>query len=155
MKMKKYLLTVFYILVLSAPLLSSAHDGGHGPKVTNVGLFGGLMTAVVSESDRVKGAHANLIYKAEIVKNLDGAVRIYLYDKKMKPLDLANFAKSADAVLISFVDGKEITSTFKLNLDKKNYLGTAPKPASKPFNIDIVFHENDKKYLAAFDGLDE
>ena len=57
---------------------------------------------------------------------------------------------------LAIIGGLEtVLSTIVLNLDKKNYLGTAPKPASKPFNIDIVFHENDKKYLAAFDGLDE
>ena len=145
---------VLALVIVSVPLVASAHDEGPGPKLADVGVFGGVVTAVVKENDRNKGAHANLVCKAELVRSNDGTVRVYIYDTKMKPHPLSGFSKKAQAVLISFVDGKEDLGQFDLDLGKMNFQGKAPDAKSKPFNIDIVFEEGGVKYLAAFDNLD-
>lgn len=145
---------IIAISLMATPYLLKAHDGGHGPKITDVGLFGGILSAVVKEEDKSKGHHANLVYKAELTQSQDGTVRVYLYDKKMKPLKLSQFSKKASAVLISFVEGKEDLEKFELELKGRNFVGKSPAKKSKPYNIDITFEENGSKYFVAFDKLD-
>lgn len=150
-KLTLALLTIASLLISTT---SWSHDEGHGPKLTDTGLFGGVVTAVVDESEREKGAHANLVYKSELVKSKDGTVRVYLYDKNLKKLDISNLQNEAQAVLIAFPEGKEVEKTFSLEKKGFYYQGKAPEAQTKPYNIDVVFMGKDKKYLAAFDNLD-
>lgn len=152
--MKIIKLTILFLLLISIPAVSTAHDEGHGPKLTDTGMFGGIVTAVVNQGDASKGSEADLVYKAELVRSQDGTVRVYFYDKTMKPLKMAAFDKTADAVLITFSGDKENVEKFNLGLEGKAFKGNSPKAKSKPYNIDVVFTENGKKYLAAFDNLD-
>ena len=131
-----------------------AHDEGHGPKLTDTGNYGGVITAVVESKDAGKGAQAPLLYKAELVRSEDGTVRVYVYDKNLKPLPVESLEKTAKAVVISSKGGKEITTPFTLNLEGISLVGKAPPPAAKPFNIDLTFKTKDKELLAAFDNLD-
>lgn len=147
-------IVIFVCISFLIPYAAQAHGDGHGPKVSDVGIFGGAVSAVVKESDHAKGTKAELVYKAELVRSGDGTVRVYIYDSKMKPLNLTDFSKTAKASLISFVDGKEDVAKFSLSLSGKNFTGKAPKEKSKPFNLDVVFEEKGTKYLAAFDHLD-
>lgn len=142
------------VLAASLSLPCFAHDEGHGPKLTDAGKMGGVLTAVVLAKDVKLGTKAPLVYKAELTRAEDGTVRVYFYDKAMKPLSLAGLPKEAKAVLQA-KKGKKWTSTpFKLVLKSEGYEGKAPKPAGKPFNIDVTLTEGGRDLLAAFDGLD-
>lgn len=142
------------LLAASLAVPALAHDEGHGPKTTDAGKMGGVMTAVVLAKEAKLGPKAALVYKAELTRSDDGTVRVYLYDADMKPLDPARFAKSAKAVLETHKKKKTTKTPFTLTLEDGSFKGKAPKAASKPFNIDAVFKEGDKELLAAFDNLD-
>jgi len=142
------------LLAASLSLPALAHDEGHGPKTTDAGKMGGVVTAVVLASEAKLGPKAALRYKAELTRSEDGIVRIYLYDKDMKPLDPARFGRNAKAVLESHRKKKTSRTPFSLALEEGAFTGKAPKSSTKPFNIDATFKEGDKELLAAFDNLD-
>jgi hypothetical protein len=142
------------LLAIATPVLTHAHDEGHGPKLTDTGNYGGLITAVVEAKDASKGAQAPLVYKAELTRSEDGTVRLYVYDKTLKPLPVESLDKTAKAMVIATKGGKEVTAPFTLTLEGNSFVGKAPTPASKPFNIDVTFKTKDKDLLAAFDNLD-
>lgn len=142
------------LLAASLSLPAYAHDEGHGPKLTDAGKMGGVLTAVVLAKDVKLGTAAPMIYKAELTRADDGTVRVYLYDKDMKPLDVTTLPKTADAFLQSKKKKKWTSVPFKLNRTEEGYEGKAPKPAGKPFNIDVKIKEDARELLAAFDGLD-
>jgi len=142
------------LLAASLTLPAFAHDEGHGPKLTDAGKMGGVLTAVVLAKDAKLGPSAPLVYKAELTRADDGTVRVYLYDKDMKPLDVSALPKTADAFLQSQKKKKWTSVPFKLNRTEEGYEGKAPKPSGKPFNIDVKIKEGARELLAAFDGLD-
>src|SRR6187402_1953387 len=102
------------VLLFALSLSAFAHEGGHGPKLKDVGKKGGRVTSVVLSKDAGKGAAAELVYKGQIVRSKDGKVKIYYYDKDLNPLKLDSFAKSAKATLISGREGKEVEKVFEL-----------------------------------------
>jgi hypothetical protein len=142
------------LLAASLSLPAFAHDEGHGPKIVDAGKMGGVLTAVVLAKDAKLGPKAALVYKAELTRADDGTVRVYFYDKEMKPLDLAGLPKTAKAALQAKKNKRWTSTAFTLTKTADGYEGTAPKPASKPFNIDVTMTEGKRELLAAFDGLD-
>lgn len=140
------------LLTLSTPLM--AHDEGHGPKVTDTGNFGGIITAVVDANDASKGNAAPLVYKSELTRSEDKTVRVYIYNTDMKALPAAELNPNAEAKIIATVGGKETVTPFVLTFENNAYIGKMPEPAGKPYNIDVTFKSGDKNLLAAFDNLD-
>ncbi len=139
-------------LVLWGTLLL-AHDEGHGPKLTDQPKQGGVISPVVAAKDAKLGPKATMLYKGELVRNEDGSVRVYLYDQQMNALKLETFDKAAKAVVET--EGKKAKKQpFDLKLVGDAFVGKAPKPAKKPFNIDVVLIEKGQKLLVAFDNLD-
>ncbi len=145
-------------LILASALLLSfssyAHDEGHGPKLSDSGKQGGIVSPVISANEASKGAKANLLYKAELVRSEDGTVRVYFYDKDMKPLDLSKLEKSAKGYLEFKKNKKWTKNEFALSQADGAFTAKVPKSPSKPFNIDVVVKEGDKELLSAFDNLD-
>ncbi len=141
-------------LLIALSCVAYAHDEGHGPKLADTGKYGGLVSAVVAKADAKLGAKAPLVHKAELVRAADGTVRIYLYDTTMKPLDLKEFDVKASATLAALVKKKYKDTDFKLELKDNAFIGKMPKPAGKPYNIDITVKQNGKELLSAFDNLD-
>ncbi|HEX4925187.1 MAG TPA: hypothetical protein VFV50_13930 [Bdellovibrionales bacterium] len=133
---------------------ASAHDEGHGPKLTDSGKYGGIVSGVINLKDAKKGAKAELVYKAELVRSPEGKVRVYLYDKEMKPLELAKIEPAAKGILGAKVKGKYKTDKFDLKLEGNTFIGDAPKAPAKPYNLDFQFKEPDRELLTAFDNLD-
>jgi len=131
-----------------------AHDGGHGPQVSDTGKYGGIVSAVVKKSDANKGDKAPLVHKAELSKSADGTVRIYLYDTEMKPLDLKTFDAQASAVVATKVKGKWKDTPFTLERKDNAFIGKMPKPEAKPYNLDITLKASGGELLSAFDNLD-
>lgn len=131
-----------------------AHDEGHGPKLSDTGKYGGLVSGVVLKSDAKLGAKAPLVHKAELVRSSDGMVRFYLYDQKMAPLDLKTMSTKATASLAAKVKGKWKDLSFDLEVKDGVFIGKMPKPEAKPYNIDVVVKDGEKELLTAFDNLD-
>lgn len=148
--MKKLILA----LTLNFTTLSFAHDGGHGPQLSDTGKFGGIVSSVVLKSDVSKGDKAALVYKAELARSQDGTVRVYVYDEKMNQLDLSTFEADGSALLAAKVKGKYKNSTFSLKKEGKSFIGKMPKPEGKPYNIDVTLKEKTRELFSAFDNLD-
>jgi len=150
--MKRTIVSLLLIGSLAGPAL--AHDEGHGPKLTDQGQQGGVVSPVIDKKELSKGAKAAVVYKAELVRSEDDQVSVYLYDQQMNPLDTAKLGKSAKGVVETHTKGKATTVPFTLNLAEGAFTGKSPKPARKPFNIDVTFTEGTRALLAAFDNLD-
>lgn len=150
----RHLAALIGLISLATPTFVSAHDEGHGPKLTDTGQFGGVVTAVVEAKDATLGAKAPLLHKAELVRSEDGTVRVYFYDTTMKPLSPTDFDKTGTASLIAVKAGKETVTDFPLALEGSAFVGKAPAAASKPYNIDVKVKAKGKDLLAAFDNLD-
>ena len=146
----KKLITLLFVFSLSA----FAHDGGHGPKLKDVGKKGGRITSVVLSKDAPKGDKAELVYKGEIVRSKDGKIKVYFYDKDMNPLKLDAFAKTTNATLIFGKEGKETEKKFEMVLVTDHLEGMTPKPIPRRYNIDVRVSEGERELLAAFDNLD-
>lgn len=131
-----------------------AHDEGHGPKLSDTGKFGGLVSGVVLKSDAKKGASAALVHKAELVRSGDGSVRVYLYDAQMKPLDLKGFDGKGSASMGAKVKGKWKDTEFALELKDNSFTGKMPKVEARPYDIDVTVKQDGKELLTAFDNLD-
>lgn len=150
-------MTMRYLGILLAATLAApalAHDGGHGPKTTDAGKMGGVVTAVILAKEAKLGPKATLRYKAELTRSDAGVVRVYLYDKDMKPLDTARFGKTAKGFLETHTKKKVTRTPFTLTFTDGAFVGNAPKAPRKPFNIDANFKDGDTELLAAFDNLD-
>jgi len=147
--MKKILM-----LTLCLSLNALAHDEGHGPKLTDSPKQGGVLTSVVLAKDASKGTKADLIYKAEIVRSGDNTARVFYYDPAMSPLKLEAFAKTAKGFLITEKKGKFSVQEFELKFVQDHLEGKFPKPARRPYNIDVKVMEGERELLAAFDNLD-
>lgn len=147
-----------FSLFIAAAVLASvsafAHDEGHGPKITDSGKQGGVVAPVIDAKDAKKGAKAEFVHKSELVRSEDGAVRLYLYDKDMNPLDLSKFDKSAKGVVEFKKSKKWVKNPFTLTQEDGAFVGKAPKTSAKPFNIDVTLKESGRDLLAAFDNLD-
>lgn len=148
--MKKVIVILFLIGAASA----LAHDEGHGPKLTDQGKQGGVLSAVVDKKDASKGEKAALVYKSELVRSEDGTVRVYLYDKDMNPLDLSKLDKKSKGLLAFKKNRKWTSREFPLEQSEGAFVGKAPQAGSKPFNIDLYFKEGSRDLLTAFDNLD-
>lgn len=141
-------------LILTLSLNAFAHDEGHGPKLTDAPKQGGLVSSVVLAKDAGLGAKAPLKYKAEIVRSQEGVVRVYLYDQKMNALQQGSLAPKASANLITEKKGKYTEQKFDLVWKDDHFEGKSPKPARKPYNIDVKVMEGSTELLVAFDNLD-
>ena len=153
--MKQLILTT---LVLLAGV-TVAHDGGHGPKLIDTPKQGGKVAPVIASADSGKGAKADLIYKSELVREEDGTVKVYLYDKEMNPLSeakLSKFTKSAMATVEHVKKGKIAKTTrFSLELKGDSFTGKiGDMPKTPTFNIDVKIQESGSELLVAFDGLE-
>ncbi|HET9240110.1 MAG TPA: hypothetical protein VFO10_22800 [Oligoflexus sp.] len=150
MKLSALLLAISF--ASSIPAL--AHDEGHGPKLSDTGKFGGLVSAVVAKKDAKLGPKAQLMNKAELVRSPDGKLQVYVYDAEMKPVDASAWDKTAKVTMATEKKGKWQSKDFTITYDGKAFSGQMPAPIGKPFNLDFVFKAKDKELLSAFDNLD-
>lgn len=143
-----------FVILLALSLNTFAHDEGHGPKLTDAPKQGGLVSSVVLAKDAGLGAKAPMKHKAEIVRSLEGMVRVYFYDQEMNPLKLGLLNSKATGNLISGKKGKITEQKFDLVWKNDHYEGKSPKPTRKPYNIDVKVLEGTTELLVAFDNLD-
>lgn len=145
---------LIFALAFAMSSAAFAHDEGHGPKLSDTGKFGGIVSGVVLKADAKKGSKAELVHKAELVRSTDGTIRVYFYDTKMTALDLKAFDAKGSAVIAAKVKGKYKEMTFALEAKGNAFMGTMPKPEGKPYDIDVTVKENGRELLTAFDNLD-
>lgn len=140
------------LITLLVSFITFAHDGGHGPAISDESMQGGKVVAVIDYKEVNKGVHAQMLFKGEIVID-DLTVKLYLYDKKMNEISLNKYPKIAEAIQIE--RGQE--SSFQLNLSesKKFYIGKRTKNKRVPYSIDVKIKKTGITYFAAFDGLDK
>ena len=144
-------------LILALCLLtqiSYAHDDGHGPKLGDQPKFGGKVTAAINKKEVKKGRDATMLYKGELTKTGQNMVRIYLYNKKMKPLKLENVGDAYAEVIYKDRETRKWTKK-KFDLEKKNgsFEGKIPGNPRRPFNIDVTIKHDEKNLFMAFDNL--
>lgn len=147
--MKISLTTLLTLLTLT----THAHDEGHGPAIKDESIHGGKVTAIILKEDVDKGRRAKMLYKGELVfDSRKTSLKFFLYNEKMKPIDLSQFQKEVKAVLIE--RGKE--KEFSLMLDKsgKYFSGDRPKNKRVPFNIDVFPKTEKQNLFGTFDNLD-
>ena len=145
-------------ITLAAMLLSQfvfAHDGGHGPKLRDQPKYGGKVAAVIDKKEELAGAKAKILYKAELTKNNQNVVRVYLYSKDMKILQLEGY-ESANGEL-TFKDKrtrKKVMHEFALKkMPDASYEGKLPARPRRPYNIEVTLSGKERKLLTAFHGL--
>ena len=129
-----------------------AHDGGHGPSISDESMQGGKVAAVINYKEVNEGTHAKMLLKGELV--VEGlTVKLYLYDKKMNEISLNKYPKTIEAIQIE--RGKEANFQLNLSESKKFYIGKRTKNKRVHYNIDVKIKKADITYFAAFDGLDK
>lgn len=145
--MNKIVVIFFSIFLFK---FSFAHDGGHGPKVSNNGKYGGKVAAVILASEESKSHKAKLQFKAEAT--VEGkTIRIYLYDKKMNKISLKDFqaSKKKAKVLGLFSDDE-----YSLKKGKRSFEGTLPKGTTTPFSTDVFVKKGGVEYFVSFSNVE-
>ena len=146
--------TLLTLIIFLSPVIF-AHDGGHGPKLTDGPKQGGTIAPVVNFNEAHKGADAQLQFKSEFVRSEDGTLRLFIYDKDLNPVALTAFDKAAKGVVEVLKKGKV---TKKLNFDLTQqegaFVGKAPRSPSKPYNIYVILKSNKKEYLTELSHVD-
>jgi len=139
MKFKMTLLA----MTLGMSSVALSHDGGHGPKMTDVGKFGGSLADVKDKSSAS-------VYKSELVKTSDGKIQVKIVDKSGKPIDSSSWDKSASASASSGRKGSEKSSKFELTNDGKGFVGTLPSDVKPPYTLKVSFSEKGNELNVIF-----
>ena len=146
--------TICMIIVSLVMTLAFAHEGGHG-ELEEGGKFGGVTAPIVDSSEAGKGNKAKFIYKAELVRGESGKLSLYVFDQKMKLIDLAALGNEVDAKLEVKKKGKfTYVGNFKLTKHGNHFMGQLPKIDYKPFNIDFFLVKGEQKLFVGFSNLD-
>jgi hypothetical protein len=146
--------TIFAILMSLVINTSFAHEGGHG-ELEEGGKFGGVTAPIVDNSQAGMGNKANILYKAELVRNESGKLSLYIFDNKMKLVDLSVFSEKVDGKLEVKKKGKfTYVGELKLTKHGNHFMGQLPKIEYKPFNIDFFLMKDNKKLFVGFSNLD-
>lgn len=146
------LITVVFASLLGAAAL--AHEGGHG-ELEEGGKFGGITAPVVARAEAGRGNSAKVLYKAELVRTESGKLSLYVFDEKMKLVDLAAFGPAVSAKLEVKKKGKfTYVGDFALAPHGNHFMGQLPKIEHKPFNIDLFLERGGQKLFVGFSNLD-
>lgn len=133
-----------------------AHDEGHGPKLGDQPKYGGTVTAVIDYAELDNGREAKLLYKAELTKNAGGLIRVYFYDKDMKPVSVEPFdSVSGELIYRDRKAKKSAQKNISMKKKKGHFEGKLPIKPQPPFNIDVKVRrkDNGKILFMAFDNL--
>lgn len=146
--------TFFCISLIFISMSVFAHEGGHG-ELEEGGKFGGITAPIVNNVQAGMGTKAITLYKAELVRGESGKISLYLFDDKMKLVDLAIFENEVAAKLEVKKKGKfTYFGEFKLTKHGNHFMGQLPKVEYKPFNIDIYIMQGKQKLFVGFSNLD-
>lgn len=149
--MRKVIKTTIVTLFLAVAV--NAHDEGHGPKISDSGKYGGVLSGVIAKADEDKGSKAKNLHKAELVRSSDGTVRLYVYEVGMKAADLKSFDLKATGSVFS---GKGKKKKVEFNLEQKEgvFVGNLPKALTPPYDVEVNLKKGQNELLTAFANLD-
>ena len=141
-------------LLLIATNITYAHEGGHGPTSNDTGKFGGIMANVLDEADFNKGLKNKVYYKAELVRSENNEVFLYLYDHHMHLVNITKFNANVQGFVEYKKDNKFERIPFALSAQKKHFKGHIQEIIRRPFNLDFIVTEGNKKFITSFENLD-
>jgi hypothetical protein len=122
-----------------------AHDGGHhDPHAADPSK---RIESVFPKS----GDKAQALYKGALTKDEEGTVRLSIYDISTNAPTTTDFKKTAQGTLTA-KNTKELK--FDLNLEGANFVGKAPKPPKKPFNLEFTLNDGSQDLVVGFKKLD-
>ncbi len=146
--------------------LSFAHDGPHGPDINDGGNYGGQLAAVIKLGDKHDhegekgGKHKEhepeIEYKAEFVRKEGQEVQLFFYQKDNinKNADISSFPAKLDGSVESEWKGKKEQQAFTFEKKGDLYVGKAPTPKRKPFNLEVQFKMKGETYFAGIKNQD-
>ena len=144
-----------FVLLFVISISAFAHDEGHGPKVKDAGLYGGILASVLPEAELKKNHHAKAVFKAELIRAQDGKLSLYFHTPDMKPATLSEFA---DEVLVKMEVKKagkyQYVGEFRLKKNINHFTGLLPTVRTRPFNLDVFPVVNKQKLFVGFSNLD-
>ncbi len=139
------------IFALLVSLTTFAHEGhDDGPIGIATGKYGGLVEGIVEKADKARFHDAIQLGKAELVRSADGTTRVYIYDSKMKKVDLSHLAPKGYAIVEW---GKGQSSRITLEKSKKAFIGQLPR-VTPPYAIEIYLKNKDVEIFTEFENLD-
>jgi hypothetical protein len=138
----KILIAIVSLLFVSQGVV--AHDGGHhDPHAAD--------PSKRIESIFPKSGSKEAVYKGALTKDEEGTVRLSVYDLGTNAPTAKDFKKTAQGQ-VTAKNSKPLS--FELTLDGATFVGKAPKPSKKPFNIDITLNDGTQDLVVAFKKLD-
>ncbi|HXH76451.1 MAG TPA: hypothetical protein VNJ08_15875 [Bacteriovoracaceae bacterium] len=144
----------FGIFIILLSFFTFAHEGGHG-EVAEGGKYGGVTSPIVDNAQAGMGSKAKTLYVAELVRAESGKLSLYIFDDKMKLVNLEVFGPTIEAKLEVKKKGKfTYFGAFKLTKNGTHFSGQLPKVEYKPFNIDLYIMKNTNKLFVGFSNLD-
>lgn len=174
MKLLTIVLTCF-LFALSA----LAHEGDEEFEVKDSPKFGGRVASIMREDknhtkhhskveshhhdDGHKDHHAkeedhhddDVVLKAEILISDDNTIRLYIFDKDMKAIPLADFPSQLKGVIKQGM-GKRKKQAGEVNLakDKNYFLGNIQRNDKKPFDLSFSFKYKNDDLVLNYNFLD-
>lgn len=143
------------VLLFALSLTVLAHDEGHGPKVKDAGLYGGILASVMPEAELKKNHHAKASFKAELIRAQDGKLSLYFHNIDMKPANLNEFADEVVVKMEVKKAGKyQYVGEFMLKKVSNHFTGQLPTVRTRPFNLDVFPVVNKQKLFVGFSNLD-
>lgn len=143
------ILTIGIMLLLNLNLF--AHEG-HGEAPKDPSRFGGQLSNVV-DAKKVSSKTKNpALFKSELIRSDDGTLRLYIFDLKMKSIDLASFSPKVEGTLENVKN--KINLSFQLEKHGDHFMGKMPKVAKRPFNLFFKVTNNNQQLFVGYDNLD-
>jgi len=122
-----------------------AHDGGHhDPHAADPSK---RIEPIFAKS----GAKGEPLFQGALTKDEEGTLRLSVYDAKTNTPTTKEFKKMAQGVLTA-KNSKGLK--FELILEGATFVGKAPKPPKKPFNLDITLNDGTQDLVVSFKKLD-
>ncbi len=139
---------VLFLMIFS--FKQFAHEG-HGEAPKDPSRFGGQLSNIV-DSKKLTTKNNPSLFKSELIRSEDGTVRFYIFDLKMKDLDLATFSQKIEAKIENHKN--KININFELTKEGDHYTGKMPKINKRPFNLFFKLQKEKQELFAGYDNLD-
>lgn len=128
------------VLVLLLPLILKAHENHAIPMEKNAPRFGGKVSVI------------NEHYMSELVIGSDMTVKLYIYDKSMRSVELKDIPNTIKGQLRN--KGEKAGAEFELVKSSYFFVGKLPPIKLRPFQLDFKLPLSGKTLSLTFKDLD-
>lgn len=139
------------VLMLILNFNLSAHEG-HGEAPKDPSRFGGQLSNVVDAKKVSSKTQNPPLFKSELIRSDDGTLRLYIFDLKMKSIDLSTFSPKMEGILENVKN--KINLSFQLEKHGDHFMGKMPKVTKRPFNLFFKVVNNKQELFVGYDNLD-